>query len=839
MILHEEAVLKAFDHLAKQSQNNKYRYDPVAWAQDVLKVTLWSKQKEVLMSLVKHKKTAVKSCHATGKTFLSAIAVCWWISTRTEPKVRSTAPTSYQVHELLWSEIRKMHAKAKLAGEVNQKDEWKKNVFGAIDIVGSGKKPADGDTHSFHGVHSRDGVLTILDEGCFSRDTEVLTDSGWKDWEDVTMQDQLLTMNPDSMESEYLFPEKLIAYHYTGDMYEYEAKGANFMVTPNHEMLFGTTGNKNLRKSEIQDMASFNNTFFEKVIYWQGESPDRFTLPGHHRRGQGTPKDLNIEDWSTFLGWFASEGSINKVLDSVHIAQKKPEYRDEIRELLNRLPFSFFENENGFGISSVQLAEHLVEWGRTCDVKRVPDYVRGWSPELIERFVTAFRKGDGYMHRSQGILYTSCEDMANDLHELVLKMGLPSVIRKRELEPSYFAKEDRWITPSRGGFVVTVPPKLTRIWTKPHNLKKVAYDDMVYCATMPKNNTLFTRRKGYALWSGNCGIPQALYDAADAISTGVHDRVLTVGNPDDPLTPFGEIFLKYTEENKHVWNRITISAFDTPSFTGEPFPAELKENLIQPNWVEERGLEWGIDSGRYKSKILGEFPDQSDNTLFPQKTIYVAHETDIPEDFDFPLVLGVDIGGGGEDDTVIYGNRNGRVRKVANWNEGNALYTANRILDVAEEVKAEEIRIDSGGFGKAVVDVLLKDPRVIKFNVIRMMGGDASSDINSYRNKRAENYDYLRMQMELGKIDLDPKDTKVNEQLLGVKYETTERGSIKLEAKADIRKRNGKSPDDVDAIVYATADLSYLFDQDDHDEYETMSPLDYMNEMPGWASVKW
>ena len=785
-------------------------------------------------------------CYLTGQefipthnTFLSAVAVCWWVSTRPDGVVRTTAPTSYQVGQLLWKEIRTMHAANGLVGDVNQNNEWKTNVNGAINTVASGQKPSDTSIHSFHGVHATGGVLTILDEGCFSKDTEVLTESGWKLWPEVTISDRLLTMNPETRETEYLNPSKMIAYKYTGKMHLYEAKGANFMVTPNHEMLFKTRANPNLRKAEMQDFKTLENKYFEKVIPWEGYAPETFTLPPvPERRGQGVPKTINIRDWATFLGWFASEGSINKELYTVSIAQKKQEYRDEIRELLERLPFNFFENENGFGISSAQLAEHLAQYGRTCDVKRVPDYVREWTPELIGLFIEAFRKGDGYIHRSQGILYTSCKDMADDLQELVLKMGLPSVVKERELGSSYYAKEDRWITSSRNGWYVTVPPKKTDIRLRNESMSLVDYDDMVYCATMPRNNTLFTRRKGYPFWSGNCGIVEALFTAADAISTGKRDRVLTVGNPDDPNTSFGKIFLDITEENKDIWNRITVSAFDTPNFTGEPVPDVVRESLIQPDWVEARRIEWGEDSGRYRSKILGEFPAESDNSFFTQKGIDIAYDTEIDEDVDAPLIFGVDIAGGGDDDTVIYSNKGGRIRRVASWSQGNALFLAKRILDTAIEHGADEIRIDNGGFGKGVIDVMLEDPRVSPFRIIRMMGGDQASDPSAHRNKRAENYDYLRMRMDLGYVDLDREDSKVRDQMLAVRYEYTERGSIKMESKADLRKRSGKSPDDLDAIVYAYADLSFL-DEDTSDSTNHLDPRDYFQDTPMWAQIPW
>jgi hypothetical protein len=837
----QQAISGALEDLQKRSKNERYYNNPVLWAEEVLDVQLWSRQKDVLMSLVHNKKTAVKSSHSTGKTYLSAIAACWWVSTRPNSMVRSTAPTYRQVHELLWEEIRKFHAEHKLVGRITQSDEWKRDLFGTEIQVGSGSKPADGDQHGFHGVHRPDGVLVILDEACHDDQTEVLTDTGWKMWADVTMDDLLLTMNPETRNTEYLKPSKLIAYEYSGDMALYEAKGANFMVTPNHEMLYKRPKKTELLRREMQDFPTLENCYMEKVVHWTGVTPTHFEVPAlPGRRGQGTPITVDINDWATFLGWFASEGSINKGVNAVSIAQRKDRGRDEIRELLTKMPFNFFETDNGFGISSVQLAEHLIQFGRTCDVKRVPDYVRTWNPDLIERFVTAFRKGDGYIHRNQGILYTSCKDMADDLHELVLKMGLPSVIRERDLNPSYFAKEDRWITPTRNGWVVTVPPKKTDIRLRDTSLQVVHYDGMVYCATMPRNNTLFTRRKGYTLWSGNCGIDRNLYTAADAITTGEGDRVLAVGNPDDPATEFGDIFLhpKFDNETgEPIWNLMTISAFDTPNFTGEKVNPVAAKSLIQPKWVKQRESEWGAESSRYKAKILAEFPDQSNDAFFSQSAIDRSYATEIAPSNEY-IVLGVDIAGHGDDDSVIYINRNGHIRYLASWSDGNIMVTSRKILDYALETGAHEVRIDGSGLGAAVVDALSEMDGFSKFLTVKVLGGNSPQDSNAHLNARAEQYDHLRKQMQLGKIDLDPDDKKVNDQLLAIKYMPTNRGALQIENKRDMRKRNVKSPDELDAVVYAAMDTSYMFAPQGTDVFRE-DAINLLDEEPFFTAFNW
>jgi hypothetical protein len=156
--------------MQREAQERRWQHDPVAWAEDVLGIVMWSKQKEILRAVVQHKRVAVKSSHSIGKTFICAVAACWWISTHEDCMVQSTAPTYQQVHSLLWEEIRKMHMRANLKGRVILKDQWlvplTKQGRTQDTLVGEGKKPADSNIHGFHGTHRPDGVFTILDEGC-------------------------------------------------------------------------------------------------------------------------------------------------------------------------------------------------------------------------------------------------------------------------------------------------------------------------------------------------------------------------------------------------------------------------------------------------------------------------------------------------------------------------------------------------------------------------------------------------------------------------------------------------------------------------------------------------
>ena len=66
----ERLALQKF--VSEVSPYTKYQDDPVAFVQEALHETLWSKQKEILESVRDNKRTAVPACHAPGKSHIAA-----------------------------------------------------------------------------------------------------------------------------------------------------------------------------------------------------------------------------------------------------------------------------------------------------------------------------------------------------------------------------------------------------------------------------------------------------------------------------------------------------------------------------------------------------------------------------------------------------------------------------------------------------------------------------------------------------------------------------------------------------------------------------------------------
>lgn len=95
------------------------RADPVAAAEEVFGLTVWSRQREVLTAARLHERVSVRSGHKVSKS-TSAALLAWWFTFDAEgrPGARSiiTAPTARQVREIVWREVKALHARAARRG---------------------------------------------------------------------------------------------------------------------------------------------------------------------------------------------------------------------------------------------------------------------------------------------------------------------------------------------------------------------------------------------------------------------------------------------------------------------------------------------------------------------------------------------------------------------------------------------------------------------------------------------------------------------------------------------------------------------------------------------------
>ena len=91
-----------------------YRKRPERFAREVLGSSWWSKQREAAEMVAWNRRVAVKSANGVGKTYLAADLALWFLYSHRPSIVLTTAPTWRQVRYMLWEEIRRRFAGARV-----------------------------------------------------------------------------------------------------------------------------------------------------------------------------------------------------------------------------------------------------------------------------------------------------------------------------------------------------------------------------------------------------------------------------------------------------------------------------------------------------------------------------------------------------------------------------------------------------------------------------------------------------------------------------------------------------------------------------------------------------
>lgn len=188
--------------------------------------------------------------------------------------------------------------------------------------------------------------------------------------------------------------------------------------------------------------------------------------------------------------------------------------------------------------------------------------------------------------------------------------------------------------------------------------------------------------------------------------------------------------------------------------------------------------------------------DTSDVIIRPE-IVRAACERNLHLSPPFRRIASIDVSRFGDDKTVIYAFENFKVIGKDVWEKKNTMETVGRAVLFAKNHKIECFAVDEIGVGGGVVDRLAEmDYQVIPVNSSERATGSA------YYNRRAEIYDNGAKLLEEGRVQMDPDDKDLIEQLSWAKYKTIKSsGVFQVEPKDDIKKRYGRSPDEADAFL--------------------------------------
>lgn len=278
-------------------------------------------------------------------------------------------------------------------------------------------------------------------------------------------------------------------------------------------------------------------------------------------------------------------------------------------------------------------------------------------------------------------------------------------------------------------------------------------------------------------------IPDKIWEVSEGAMTDPRSIWLCYGNPTRNTGRFRSCFA----EDAHRWTNNQIDS-RTCKMTNK---VEIAE------WVKT----YGEDSDFVRVRVRGVFPRAGSMQFIPSDDVDLAMARDVPYEAHYsqPVILACDVARYGDDKTVITLRQGRKIIKMQPYRELDTMEVAREVASHIKDYRPAVSFVDEVGVGAGVVDRL----RQLGHTVIGVNAGEKPDDDETYYNKRAEMWGRMRTWIRDGG-DI-PHDMDLRTSLIGVEYgysdqQTGER--LRLERKADMKKRGLDSPDEGDALAY-------------------------------------
>jgi glycosyltransferase involved in cell wall biosynthesis len=381
--------------------------------------------------------------------------------------------------------------------------------------------------------------IAWLGGSCMTPDTEILTQEGFKRFDELDQTELVATLNPETNEIEYHKPTGYIKEPFKGNLNCANNGLIEYEVTPNHNMYASESikiESKNLNLQLIQSEKIHGKNFYVKRDgVWVGKETEDFILPKLETYSEteeagdflvkrktktylfekyGQDRKFKMDDWLKFFGFWMAEGWTSKTRGrfQVGIAQTKNNgFLEEMFNILKNMGFNptYTKDKKQVRVFDEQLWEYLSYFGQDHE-KFIPEEILELSQRQLQIFLDWFIKGDGHIEKNKykrmGV-YTTSKLLADGLQELALKIGIAATITNRGKRTSFIKGRrikdqfDLLVINFSKHPAVGTHNKLTPLIKSEHQFTK-PYDGFVYCVEV-KNHIIYVRRNGKAFWIGN------------------------------------------------------------------------------------------------------------------------------------------------------------------------------------------------------------------------------------------------------------------------------------------------------------------------------------------------
>ena len=280
-------------------------------------------------------------------------------------------------------------------------------------------------------------------------------------------------------------------------------------------------------------------------------------------------------------------------------------------------------------------------------------------------------------------------------------------------------------------------------------------------------------------------IPEAVFESAAGSMSGEHALTVLIGNP----TRNSGLFFKTHHQLASEWKTMHVSC--------------LQSRRVSADFVKQISDTYGPESNAYRVRVLGEFALRDDDTLIPAELVDAAMSRDVALNEREPIVYGIDVARFGDDRSVLCKRQGNVVLEFKTWQGLDLMQLTGAVVNEANIDKPAEICVDSIGLGSGVADRL----RELGFTV-RDVNVSESSAMNPTAAKlRDELWLAVKEWLNQRACRL-PKMDELRQELVAPTYTFVSSGKIKVEGKAEMKRRGMRSPDLADAICLTFASVA-------------------------------
>lgn len=341
---------------------------------------------------------------------------------------------------------------------------------------------------------------------CYAEGTQVLTTKGWKEFKDVTTQDIVYSLNPQTREIEETSIVGVQKYPYNGELIHFFNRSLECLVTPEHQMVYiSKSGAHEIKKCNATEYKPSMGAFYRSAV---NTAKDRTNI-------MFGDKNIPFDVYCEFMGYYLADGSMQHDYGIVLSQEKGQPAWKRMQTCIKKMGFTPHVYKSTIVLYHRAFGQELLKYG-TAHYKYIPQEILNASKRQIQIFLDAFIVCDGHIKKPRPFMgnrghvctpnhgermyFTSSPQMAAEIGLLLLKVGhRPSY---RIMSPKNTVKKDGTVIKQRYDcYRISECDSAT---ATVFNKEKVEYIGFVYDVTLENNHIMYIQKDGKCFWGSNC-----------------------------------------------------------------------------------------------------------------------------------------------------------------------------------------------------------------------------------------------------------------------------------------------------------------------------------------------